>query len=197
MEKKILTTPISEKDVRELNIGDVVYIKGHLFTCRDMGHLRLKELYAKQEPFPKDLNGAVIFHAGPVALKDENGNWYVDIVGPTTSIRMEAYADFIGSFGVRALIGKGGMAEATEKACEKYGYVYLQAAPGCAAKWAECINKVHDVNWLELGIPEAMWDLETDCFGPLVVSMDTKGQSIYRNIREAGAKKIDQLYPAE
>ena len=197
MEKKRLTTPLREEDVRSLEVGDVVYLSGSMLTCRDMGHLRLKELCSQGAALPKDFHGAVLFHAGPVALKDEAGDWYVDIVGPTTSIRMEAYADFVGGLGVRALIGKGGMAEDTERACAQYGYVYFQAAPGCAAKLAEGIRKVNDVNWIELGIPEAMWDLEADCFGPLVVGIDTKGNSIYRNIREKGREQINRLYPSE
>lgn len=197
MEQKILTTPLSEADVRSLKIGEVVYLSGSILTCRDMGHLRLKELCSEGAALPKDFQGAVIFHAGPVALKDDAGAWYVDIIGPTTSIRMEAYADFVGELGVRALIGKGGMAEDTERACREYGYVYLQAAPGCAAKLAEGIRKVNDVNWIELGIPEAMWDLQADCFGPLVVGIDTEGNSIYRNIRENGSAQIDRLYPPE
>ena len=197
MEQKILTTPLSEADVRSLKIGEVVYLSGSILTCRDMGHLRLKELCSEGAALPKDFQGAVIFHAGPVALKDDTGAWYVDIIGPTTSIRMEAYADFVGELGVRALIGKGGMAEDTERACREYGYVYFQAAPGCAAKLAEGIRKVNDVNWIELGIPEAMWDLQADCFGPLVVGIVTEGNSIYRNIRERGRIQIDRLYPPE
>ena len=179
MEKKRLTTPLSEEDVRSLEVGDVVYLSGSMLTCRDMGHLRLKELCSQGAALPKDFHGAVLFHAGPVALKDEAGDWYV------------------GGLGVRALIGKGGMAEDTERACAQYGYVYFQAAPGCAAKLAEGIRKVNDVNWIELGIPEAMWDLEADCFGPLVVGIDTKGNSIYRNIREKGREQINRLYPSE
>ncbi len=197
MKKKILTTPLTDADVCSLKIGDVVYLSGSILTCRDMGHLRLKELYSEGALLPKNFKGAVIFHAGPVALKDEAGKWYVDIVGPTTSIRMEAYADFVGDLGVRALIGKGGMAGDTERACREYGYVYFQAAPGCAAKLAEGIKKVNDVNWIDLGIPEAMWDLEAECFGPLVVGIDTKGNSIYRNIRENGSKQIQRMYPVE
>ena len=179
MEKKVLTMPIKEEDVRELKLGDVVYLTGHIFTSRDM-----------------DFHGAAIFHAGPVCLKNEDGSWRLNVIGPTTSIRMEPYADMVGKLGVRAVVGKGGMEKDTLAACEKYGYVYLQAAPGCAAKLAQGIKGIQDVTWFEMGMPEALWDLEAVEFGPLVVGMDTHGNSIYKNLKEAAFKKLDEIYPA-
>lgn len=97
--------------------------------------------------------------------------------------------------GLRAVIGKGGMAEDTLRACGEYGYVYLQAAPDCAAKLAQRIEKINDVCWLEMGMPEAVWDLQAREFGPLVVGMDTHGRSIYADLKEAAIKKIDAAYP--
>ena len=191
-----LTTPISEEDARKLKVGDVVYISGHIFTSRDMAHLKLRELLEKGEPLPKDFHGAAVFHAGPVALKNEDGSWRLNVIGPTTSIRMEPHAEWIGRIGVKAIIGKGGMAEDTLRCAEKYGYVYLQAAPGCAAKLAGGVDRIVDVTWFEFGMPEALWDLECTEFGPLVVGMDSHGGSIYKDIKEAGQKKIDEMYPA-
>lgn len=190
-----LTTPLQEEDVRKLHTGDVVYISGHIFTSRDMAHLRYKALLEQDEPLPKDFNGAAVFHAGPVALKKEDGTWQLNLIGPTTSIRMEPYADMVGKMGVRAVLGKGGMAEDTLRACGEYGYVYLQAAPGCAAKLAQGVVRIEDVNWLEMGIPEALWDLETKDFGPLVVGMDSHGSSIYATLKEQAVKRVDELYP--
>ena len=134
MDKKVLTMPLKEEDVRELKIGDVVYLTGHIYTARDMGHLKIRELLDAGQPLPKDFTGAAIFHAGPVCLKNEDGSWRLNVIGPTTSIRMEPHADVVGKMGIKAVIGKGGMEKGTLDACEKYGYVYLQAAPGCAAK---------------------------------------------------------------
>jgi len=196
MDKMILETPLSEEDIRSLRVGDVVYLKGHIFTARDMAHLKIKKLLEEGRPLPKDFSGMAVFHAGPVVLKDESGNWILNVIGPTTSIRMEPYAGMVGKMGVRALIGKGGMEKDTLAACEKYGYVYLQAAPGCAAVLAQGIEKINDVTWLEMGIPEALWDLQATEFGPLVVGMDTHGESIYETLREQAQKKIDELYPA-
>jgi fumarate hydratase subunit beta/L(+)-tartrate dehydratase beta subunit len=108
---------------------------------------------------------------------------------------MEPYADMIGSLGVRALIGKGGMGGDTEAAAQKYGYVYLQAAPGCAAMLAEGIERINDVTWFELGMPEALWELQAREFGPLIVGMDAHGNSIYRNVKMNAIKTMDMLYP--
>ncbi len=191
---KLLTLPMTEDQTRELRTGDVVYIKGEIYTSRDMAHLRIKDLLEKNEPLPKDFEGNAIFHAGPVALKGKDG-WNLNVIGPTTSIRMEPYAEMVGQMKVRLIIGKGGMGEDTLNACQKYGYVYLQAAPGCAAQLAEGIEKIDDVTWMDLGIPEALWSLKATCFGPMVVGMDTHGNSIYKTLRTSALQTIEQIYP--
>lgn len=189
-----LHLPLSREDVAKLRIGDVVYLTGHIYTSRDMAHLKYRSLLEEGKPLPKDFRGAAIFHAGPVALKDEDGKWQLQVIGPTTSIRMEPYADMVGQMGVRAIIGKGGMAEDTQRATKQYGYVYLQAAPGCGAKLAEGISGIQDVHYLEMGMPEALWDLQADHFGPLVVAMDTEGSSIYANLKSKAVQKANTLY---
>ena len=103
------STPLQEEDMRKLHVGDVVYLTGHVFTARDMAHLRIRGLLEEGKPLPKDFAGAAVFHAGPVALKNEDGSWRLNVIGPTTSIRMEPYADVVGRMGVRAVIGKGGL----------------------------------------------------------------------------------------
>ncbi len=189
-----LTTPLSEESVRELRLGDVVYISGNIYTSRDMAHLKYKQLIEAGEKLPKDFCGSAIFHAGPVCLKQPDGSWKLNLIGPTTSIRMEPYAEMVGQMGVRAIIGKGGMDEDTLKACKKYGYVYLQAAPGCAAKLSAGINRVVDVTYFEMGMPEALWDLEADEFGPLVVGMDTTGNSIYKDLKTKAMEILHEKY---
>ena len=191
-----LSTPLQEEDMRRLNTGDVVYLSGNIFTARDMAHFRIRGLLESGESLPKDFHGAAVFHAGPVCLKNENGSWRLNVIGPTTSIRMEPYADMVGKMGVKAVLGKGGMGSGTLEACRKYGYVYLQAAPGCAAKLAQGIERIVDVNWFEMGMPEAVWHLQARDFGPLVVGMDTNGNSIYDKLKENARTKIDELYPA-
>ena len=97
-----LSTPLKEEDMRKLDVGDVVYISGTIFTARDMAHLKIRGLLEQGQPLPKDFNGAAVFHAGPVCLKNDDGSWRLNVIGPTTSIRMEPYADMVGKLGTMA-----------------------------------------------------------------------------------------------
>ena len=190
MKEVHLNTPIPKEQVAGLNTGDVVYITGTVFTARDMAHLRLKSLINDKRELPEDFRGGVIFHAGPVVKKTDDG-WKLWVIGPTTSIRMEPYADMVGELGVRAIVGKGGMGENTIKALAEYKGVYLLAAPGCGVIHSEAVKKVLRVHWLEeMGMPEAIWVLKVDKWGPLAVGMDSKGKSIFKDItRKANALK--------
>jgi tartrate dehydratase beta subunit/fumarate hydratase class I family protein len=170
MKEVKLSTALREEDIRDLRIGDVVYISGIICTSRDMGHLKMIDVTEKSEKLPIDFQGGAIFHAGPV-VKKQGDKYEVVVIGPTTSIRMEPYSDFIGGLGVKAIIGKGGMEEGTSEALKKYGMVYLQ-----------------------LGVPEALWVLEVENFGPLVVGMDSEGNSIYRDIKIKGKELIEKMF---
>lgn len=194
MNKNLMVTPLKAEEIKNLTIGDIIYISGTIFTLRDMGHLKIRSLLEEGKALPKNFEGTAIFHAGPVTHKDDKGNWILNVIGPTTSIRMEPYASMIGELGVRAVIGKGGMGEDTIEACKKYGYIYLQAAPGCAAVLAKGIEKVNDVTWLEFGMPEALWDLCAIEFGPLIVGMDAHGNSIYKDLQEEAIRRLNLLY---
>lgn len=172
-----LTTPLMEEDVRGLKIGDIVYITGTIYTARDETHLRLLE-----EDSPVDLEGAVIFHCGPIVEKTDEG-WNIIAAGPTTSSRMNSLEpETIEKFKIRGIIGKGGMDSNTLNAMKEYGCVYLAITGGAALLAARSIERVESVYWLDLGMPEAMWVLKVKDFGPLVVAMDTKGESIYADI---------------
>lgn len=118
----------------------------------------------------------------------------IGVIGPTSSIRMEPYAEMVGELGVKAIIGKGGMHDKSRDAFQRYGQVYLQAAPGCAALLADGIEKIEEVHWFDLGMPEALWVLKAKKFGPLVVAMDSRGNSIYQDIRNKAQETIDLLY---
>jgi len=191
-----LATPIAREEIAKLDAGDVVYISGLVYTARDMAHLRLKRLLADKEGLPEDFEGGVIFHAGPVVKKD-NGSWRIWVIGPTTSTRMEPYADMVGRLGVRAIVGKGGMGENTLKSLAKYGGIYLLAAPGCGVIHAGAVKKVLRVHWLEeLGVPEAIWVLEVANWGPLVVGMDSHGRSIFKDIAQKATALKEQWFPA-
>lgn len=193
MAKVALQTPVSEDQVRKLEVRDIVYITGVIYTSRDMGHLRVKQALGDNEPLPVDFEGSVVFHAGPV-VKEENGDWKLIVIGPTTSTRMEPYAEMVGQLGVRALIGKAGMGSGSSQAFERYGGIYLQAPPGCAVKLGQGVERIEEVHWLELGIPEALWVLKVKDFGPLVVAMDSKGRSLYRDLKKQAKARIRAMF---
>jgi fumarate hydratase subunit beta len=195
MKELKLATPIPKREVLRLNAGDVVYISGIVYTARDMAHLRLQKLLRNKESLPEDFNGSVIFHAGPV-VKKEDGTWKIWVIGPTTSTRMEPYAEMVGELGVRAIVGKGGMGDSTMRSLAKYGGVYLLAAPGCGVVHSEAVKRVLRVHWLEeLGVPEAIWVLEVSNWGPLVVGMDAHGKSIFKDIAEKAVALKEQWFP--
>jgi len=179
-----LTTPISEEQIRSLRVGDVVLLNGVLHTGRDALHHHLLS-----HDSPVDLNGAVIYHCGPVALRDGE-KWKINAAGPTTSSREEPYqADVIRKFGVRAVIGKGGMGPRTLAALKEHGAVYLNAIGGAAQYYANCIVEVEGVDFLEFGVPEAMWHLKVKDF-PAIVTMDAHGNSLHADIERASAKEL-------
>ena len=117
--------------------------------------------------------------------------WYLSVIGPTTSIRMEPHADFVGQQGVKVIIGKGGMGEGTKAALQKYKQVYVQACPGCAVVLAAGIVGTKEPHWFEHGMPEAMWPLQAKHFGPFLVTMDSHGNSRYDKVRDY-AQKVEK-----
>ena len=172
-----LEPPLSEEKVRALKVGDVVLINGPMVTGRDAAHD-----YLLRHDAPCNMQGAILYHCGPVMLK-EGDQWRTLAAGPTTSIREEPYeADIIRRFGVRAVMGKGGMGEKTRAALKEYGAVYLHAVGGAAQFYARCLPKVRGVYLLEeLGIPEAMWVFEARNF-PAIVTMDSHGSSLHAEV---------------
>lgn len=185
----VLQAPISEEQIRDLRVGDVVTINGPMHTGRDALHKYLMENDA-----PVDLEGGVIYHCGPVMLKDENEKWHVKAAGPTTSIREEPYqADIIKKFGIRAVIGKGGMGAKTLAGLKESGAVYLNAIGGAAQYYAQCITDVTGVHFLkEFGVPEAMWHLEAKKFAA-IVTMDAHGNSLHADVEKSSLEKLAAL----
>jgi fumarate hydratase, class I len=179
-----LETPLTEAQMRSLKVGDVVLLSGRVYTGRDAVHAHLM----KHDP-PVDLSGSVIYHCGPVVAK-EGAGWRVTAAGPTTSIREEPYqAEIITRFGVRAVIGKGGMGAKTLGALREAGAVYLNAIGGAAQFYARTITKVEGVSLMEFGTPEAMWHLQVDGF-PAIVTMDAHGNSLHKDIEAASAAQL-------
>jgi fumarate hydratase, class I len=182
-----LNAPLSAEAVRSLKVGDVVLVSGPMFTGRDAVHAHLM----KHEP-PVDLHGSVLYHCGPVVVK-EGGSWRVTAAGPTTSIREEPYqGEIIRRYGVRAVIGKGGMGAKTLAAMKEHGAVYLNAIGGAAQFYARAIKQVDGVSLLEFGTPEAMWHLTVEGF-PAIVTMDAHGNSLHEDIEQESGRHLETI----
>jgi fumarate hydratase, class I len=182
-----LRAPLSEADVRALKVGDVVLLTGPVFTGRDAVHAHLM----KHDP-PVDMRGSVLYHCGPVVVK-EGDTWRVTAAGPTTSIREEPYqADIIKRYGVRAVIGKGGMGGKTLGALKEHGGVYLNAIGGAAQFYARAIERVDGVSLLEFGTPEAMWHLTVKDF-PAIVTMDAHGNSLHKSVERESGQHLEAI----
>jgi fumarate hydratase class I len=180
-------TPLSEADVRKLKAGDIVLLSGTVFTGRDEVHKYLH----KGGDLPV-LRGGVIYHCGPVVL-EENGTYRVMAAGPTTSIREEPYqAGVIERFGVRAVIGKGGMGPRTLQACKDFGCVYLHGIGGAAQIYARCVESVGSVYLKQFGSPEAVWELRVKDF-PAVVTMDAHGRSLHQEVADESKAHLQEV----
>jgi fumarate hydratase class I len=197
-----LVVPIQKKDVTSLNAGDVVSVSGVLVTARDAAHKYMVEKLMAGKPAPEDakvlqalkghLEGGVIYHCGPVVAK-EGGKWRFVAAGPTTSIREEPYeGKVIAHFGVRAVLGKGGMGKGTLEACRKNGCVYLQAVGGAGTFIADAVKEVLGVYKEDFGTPEAFWVIRVEDL-PAVVTMDTKGRSLHEEVLESSRKEFEAM----
>ena len=186
-----LTSPFSAEKIRALKVGDAVEISGILYTGRDAVHKYLHE--GGKLPPEVNLHEGIIYHCGPVVMKDEQGQWKVTAAGPTTSIREEPYQGaIIKEFGLRGVIGKGGMGDRTLAACKEHGCVYFHAIGGAAQVLAECVKSVRNVYLLEkFGAPEAIWELEVENF-PVVVTMDAHGHSLHEEVLAASQAALAQ-----
>lgn len=185
-----LTLPVTEQQVRELKVGDMVLLSGVLYTGRDAVH---KHLY-EGKSIPVDISGSAIYHCGPVVVKTASGEWSVRAAGPTTSTREEPYqATVIEKYGIRAVIGKGGMGNKTLNACKQFGCVYLHAVGGAAQVLAESVKRVRGVSMLEeFGSPEAVWELEVVDF-PALVTIDAHGNSLHADVAASSEEKLNTL----
>ena len=191
MSKKILTTPIKDEDLENLRVGDVVYLTGHIVTCRDVAHRRLIEF--KRE-LPVDLKGGAIFHAGPIVRKLENGQFEMVSIGPTTSMRMEKFErEFIEQTGVKLIVGKGGMGPLTEEGCKKHKAVHAIFPGGCAVLAATQVEEIEDAQWQDLGMPETLWVNRVRELGPLIISIDTQGNNLINQNKKIFNEKKDAI----
>lgn len=189
---KILTTPIKDEDLLDLKVGDVVYLTGRLVTCRDVAHRRLIE---QGRELPVNLEGGAIFHAGPIVRKKGENDFEMVSIGPTTSMRMEKFErEFIKQTGVKLIVGKGGMGPETAAGCQENIAVHAIFPGGCAVLAATLVEEIEGAEWQDLGMPETLWINRVREFGPLIISIDTKGNNlIQQNKVEFQAKKAPIL----
>lgn len=197
MAKKILTTPVKAEDLEDIRIGDIIYLNGHIVTCRDVAHRRLIE--AGRE-LPINIDGGAIFHAGPIVrpIPGEDDKFEMVSVGPTTSMRMEKFEkEFIKETGVKIIVGKGGMGTGTMEGCKEHKAIHCVFPAGCAVVAAACVEEVEDAQWRDLGMPETLWKCRVKEFGPLIVSIDTHGGNLFEEnkviFNERKDKAIEEI----
>jgi fumarate hydratase subunit beta len=178
-----LQLPLDEATVRGLGLGDTVYISGTFVTARDEAHIHALDYAERGEPLPFEFDGAAVFHCGPIMRDLGDGRWEMVAAGPTTSSRMNNLEPrFLETFHARAIIGKGGMSRPTVDAMQKVGAVYLAITGGAAVVAARGVREVTGVHWYDLGMPEALWVMEADRFGPMTVAIDAHGNSLFEAV---------------
>ena len=200
-----MTIPISEEAIRSLQVGDSVRLSGVMVTGRDAAHKYMIENFIRTdavaeseqglyEELQRLLKGSVIYHCGPVVRQREAGRWEFVAAGPTTSIREEVYEpEVIAHFGLRGVIGKGGMGPGTLQACREQGAVYFHAVGGAASLIADAVKEVVAVyKKEEFGVPEAFWVVRVEGF-PVVVTMDTHGRSIHDEVEAASKAALARV----
>lgn len=199
-----LRIPISEEAIRALHVGDQVRLHGLVVTARDAAHKYIKDTFFKggemtgedravHDALARIWAGGVMYHCGPVVSRSNDGRWHFVSAGPTTSIREEPYeADVIRHFGLRGVIGKGGMGPKTLAACQKFGCAYLHAIGGAATLIAESVKEVVAVHKLEFGVPEAFWQIRVEEF-PCVVTMDPHGKSLHEQVEAESRRTLERL----
>jgi len=190
-----LQLPVSEEQIRRLNLGDIVYLSGLVHTMRDMGYRRAVEMLHRGEKLPFDLNNGAIWHCGPITRMDTEGKWQVLSAGPTTSSRFnELGPELMRAFRIRCTIGKGSMSTKARETIRDVGGFFLNATGGCGALYAGQVEEVANVFWMDLCVPEAIWVVRVNSLGPLIVGIDSTGSSLVDGITQAMQAKLASIY---
>src|SRR6266496_3114983 len=185
-----LQTPLTEDVVRKLHLQDTVYINGHIYGIRDATQIRI---FDEGVAPPADLTGSVCLHTAPGVRKLPDGRYEKICIGTTTSTRMDRFVPgLVEQYGVRAIVGKGGVLEGSIQAMQRAGAVYLAIVGGAAALETLQIEEIEQVWWEDL-MPECLWKFRVKDFGPLIVAIDSHGNSLYRRIQDRAAERIAAL----
>ena len=191
-----LNLPLSDEDIEKLHVGDILYLNGEMFMGRDEAHERALEHFKEGKSFPINPKGLALFHCGPVVQQTSEGKWKVMAAGPTTSSRMNLFEpEFIEAFGIKVIIGKGGMDDRTLASLQKHKAIFTTFTGGAGVLAAKGIKNstMKEVHWLDLGTPEALWVFDGENFGPLVVAMDSHGKSLLKDVREQAKINIKNI----
>lgn len=192
---KYIRFPLGDgEEVSSLRAGDIVYLSGAVFTMRDSAHHRLFSDSDRGSLPPVSLGGAAVWHTGPVVRK-AGENWEVTSVGSTTSYRFTGVTPrLLEEFGVKAIVGKGGIGPEAVEAIKRTGSVFLSTVGGCAGIYAQNVKRVRNVHWVEMGLPEAVWELEVEKLGALIVTIDATGDNLYgKTMRQVGGR-LEEIY---
>jgi L(+)-tartrate dehydratase beta subunit len=190
--EKILATPVKAEDLEGINAGDIIYLNGHIVTCRDVAHRRLIE---EKRPLPVDIREGAIYHAGPIIRPLGNDKFEMVSIGATTSMRMEkSEYEFVKQTGVRIIVGKGGMGEGTRRACMEFKALHVVYPAGCAVCAAVQVEEIEQAEWRDLGMPETLWVCRIREFGPLVVSIDTYGNNLFEQNKVVFNQRKEEVY---
>jgi fumarate hydratase subunit beta len=184
--------PVPGEKIRALKAGDIVFLSGAFITARDKAHMRMADYLSQNRSLPFDLKSTVIFHGAPI-VKKERGEWRMVAIGPTTSARMNDLEPAVIRGGCRIIIGKGGMGKETLEALNETGSVYLSMTGGAAVLGARMIRRIIGMEWEDLGLSEAVWTLEANEFGPLLVTMDSHMNDLYEENRRKVSQNIKSL----
>jgi len=189
--KAHLDLPIDEVQARALRVGDILYLTGRMFTARDRAHQTMLSALERGTRPPFDPSQMALYHCGPIVQRI-NDDWEAVAAGPTTSARMEMFEDrFLEAFAPRLIVGKGGMGDRTQKALGRIGAAYAQYTGGAGALAAQRIERVDEVHWLdELGMADAVWIFAVRAFGPLVVTMDSEGGNLSKQLEPMIAENL-------
>src|SRR5271169_1443092 len=193
VEARRMTIPLSDEDVRALKVGDMLLLSGQIITGRYKVHKFLFDERPAAGEIPFKIDGGVMYHCGPIVAKTDDSYRLIS-AGPSTSMMVEMYeADVIARFGLKGIIGKGGMGEKTLNALREYGCVYLHTMSGAAVYLADSIKRVVQ-GWKieEFGEPEAMWLFEVEDF-PVIVTMDTHGGNLHREIERISLENLKKI----
>ena len=190
-----LKTPVTESDLKALQMGDIVYLSGKLFTLRDLAHKRIGEYFRAGKGYPFDLKGQAILHCGPIINKIGPGEWQAVATGPTSSSRFSPFVrPVLEGPGAKIVVGKGSLFSEAYRAVVDNKAVFLLAVGGCAALYATQIRKVTNAYWEEFGMTDTVWEFDIEEFGPLTVGIDLEGKNYNGEMRERLKENLTQIY---